>query len=59
VRSVDRKQVGRGGRGPITQRLQEAFFGLFDGRTEDRYQWLTPVRAEAETTAAEPLREVA
>jgi len=59
VRSVDRKLVGKGGRGPITQRLQEAFFGLFNGRTEDRHHWLTPVGAEAETTAAEPMREVA
>jgi branched-chain amino acid aminotransferase len=43
VRSVDRTPVGAGGVGPITRALQEAFFGLFDGRTEDRWGWLTPV----------------
>jgi branched-chain amino acid aminotransferase len=43
VRSVDRKAVGDGKPGPITKRLQQAFFGLFDGRTEDRWGWLTPV----------------
>jgi branched-chain amino acid aminotransferase len=45
VRSVDRIEVGGGGRGPITQRVQEAFFGLFDGTTEDRWGWLQAVRA--------------
>jgi branched-chain amino acid aminotransferase len=45
VRSVDRKPVGEGKPGPITRTLQAAFFGLFDGRTEDRWNWLTPIRA--------------
>lgn len=43
VRSVDRKPVGGGRPGPVTRQLQEDFFGLFDGRTEDRWGWLTPV----------------
>ena len=43
VRSVDRKAVGTGRPGPITRQLQADFFGLFDGRTEDRWGWLTPV----------------
>lgn len=43
VRSVDRKPVGSGHPGPITRQLQADFFGLFDGRTEDRWGWLTPV----------------
>ncbi|MDA1221439.1 MAG: branched-chain amino acid transaminase [Planctomycetota bacterium] len=43
VRSVDRIPVGRGGRGPWTQRIQERFFGLFDGSVEDTRGWLTPV----------------
>jgi len=47
VRSVDRKVVGAGMPGPITKQLQQAFFGLFDGRTEDRWGWLTPVHSEA------------
>ena len=40
---VDRIPVGRGGRGPWTQRIQERFFGLFDGSVEDTRGWLTPV----------------
>ena len=47
VRSVDRKKVGNGTPGPITRALRAAFFGLFDGRTQDRYGWLTLVNAVA------------
>ncbi|MEO5559383.1 MAG: branched-chain amino acid transaminase [Dokdonella sp.] len=47
VRSVDRKDVGNGKPGPITKQLQQTFFGLFDGRTEDRWGWLTHVVASA------------
>jgi branched-chain amino acid aminotransferase len=42
IRSVDGKPVGAGKPGPITRRMQELFFGLFDGRTEDRWGWLEP-----------------
>jgi branched-chain amino acid aminotransferase len=45
VRSVDRKNVGAGVPGPITCALRQAFFGLFDGRTEDRWNWLNHVNA--------------
>ncbi|UXI68769.1 branched-chain amino acid transaminase [Tahibacter amnicola] len=47
VRSVDRKPVGEGRPGPVTKALQRAFFGLFDGSTEDHWGWLTPVGAAA------------
>jgi len=43
IRSVDGKPVGIGKRGKLTQRMQELFFGLFDGTTEDRWGWLEPV----------------
>jgi branched-chain amino acid aminotransferase len=43
IRSVDGIPVKAGGRGPITAALQKAFFGLFDGTTEDRYGWLNYV----------------
>ncbi|MBX3690065.1 branched-chain amino acid transaminase [Dokdonella sp.] len=57
VRSVDRKQIGRGAPGPLTTRLRAAFFGLFDGSTADRRQWLqlldapTPAAARIEVAA--------
>jgi len=40
IRSVDRVQIGAGRRGPITRKLQESFFGLFNEGTEDRDGWL-------------------
>ena len=43
IRSVDGRQVGSGRAGPVTRRIQELFFGLFDGRTPDRYGWLEPL----------------
>ena len=32
--------VGAGKRGPITEALQTAFFGLFTGKTPDKWGWL-------------------
>ncbi len=40
IRSVDGITVGAGRRGPITTAIQQAFFGLFSGETEDRWVWL-------------------
>ena len=45
VRSVDKITVGEGTRGPVTKSLQEKFFGLFDGSTEDEWGWLEPMEA--------------
>ena len=43
IRSVDRIQVGNGSRGPVTERLQTAFFDLVAGRAPDTFGWLTAV----------------
>ncbi|WP_076541896.1 branched-chain amino acid transaminase [Shewanella sp. UCD-KL21] len=43
VRSVDRIEVGAGKRGPVTQQIQQSFFGLFNGETEDKWGWLEPL----------------
>lgn len=43
IRSVDDIEVGEGRRGPITARIQEAFFEIVEGRSEDRHNWLTAV----------------
>jgi branched-chain amino acid aminotransferase len=48
VRSVDKIAIGEGKRGPITERLQKLFFGLFDGSTVDRWNWLEPIDDRAE-----------
>lgn len=44
VRQVDHLPIGGGEKGPLTSRLQDAFFGLFEGRTQDRWSWLEPLR---------------
>jgi branched-chain amino acid aminotransferase len=43
IRSIDKIQVGSGKRGPVTQKLQERFFGVLSGEVEDKYGWLTIV----------------
>ncbi|HRJ21597.1 MAG TPA: branched-chain amino acid transaminase [Bryobacteraceae bacterium] len=43
IRSVDKIQIGSGRRGPITEKLQTAFFNLVEGKSEDKHGWLTPV----------------
>lgn len=43
IRSVDGRQVGAGKPGPVTRRMQELFFGLFNGSTPDTHGWLERV----------------
>jgi branched-chain amino acid aminotransferase len=52
IRSVDRLPVGQGKRGPITEALQNAFFGLFSGKTADKWGWLDHVDMAAPRSAA-------
>ena len=52
IRSVDRLQIGNGKRGPVTETLQNAFFGLFSGKTPDRWGWLDYVDMSAPRAAA-------
>jgi len=46
VRSVDKITIGAGKRGPITEQIQDSFFGLFSGKTEDKWGWLDYVNPE-------------
>ncbi len=50
VRSVDRITIGSGRRGPITEKLQNEFFGIVNGTKPDRHGWLTPVGVTAPVT---------
>ena len=43
IRSIDKIEVGGGRRGPITERLQRAFFDVINGEVPDRHGWLTYV----------------
>lgn len=51
IRSVDRIPIGSGRRGAVTAALQKAFFEYVEGRVEDRFGWMTPVRTR--TSASE------
>src|SRR5215467_3334422 len=52
IRSVDRIQIGAGKAGPITESLQNAFYGLFSGKTPDKWGWLDYVDMSAPRVAA-------
>lgn len=52
VRSVDHIKIGAGKRGPVTEALQSAFFGLFTGKTPDKWGWLEPCGAEPHKSVA-------
>jgi len=52
IRSVDRIPVGRGTRGPVTERIQKEFFALVAGEREDPYGWLTPLPVETGVAGA-------
>lgn len=45
IRSVDGMTIGEPGNNPVTKALQNRFFGLFNGETEDTHGWLDPVGA--------------
>lgn len=44
IKTIDKIEIGKGKRGPITARLQDEYFGILDGSREDRHNWLTPVK---------------
>jgi branched-chain amino acid aminotransferase len=43
IRELDRVQIGAGSRGPITEKIQAAFFDIVGGRNSKYAAWLTPV----------------
>jgi branched-chain amino acid aminotransferase len=43
IREVDRLPIGEGRRGPITEKIQNAFFDIVNGRNPKYTHWLTRV----------------
>jgi branched-chain amino acid aminotransferase len=43
IREVDGRAIGTGRRGPLTTKIQKAFFDLVNGRNRKHAAWLTPV----------------
>ncbi len=45
IRELDGRTIGQGGRGPITEQLQQAYFDLVSGKHSFSERWLTVVRS--------------
>jgi branched-chain amino acid aminotransferase len=43
IRELDRIELGKGSRGPITEKIQNAFFDIVNGRNPKYAEWLTKV----------------
>ena len=43
IRELDRIEIGAGSRGPITEKIQSAFFDIVNGRNPKYAEWLTKV----------------
>jgi branched-chain amino acid aminotransferase len=41
IRSIDKITIGTGKRGPLTEKVQKAFFEVIDGKRQDARGWLT------------------
>ena len=50
IRELDRIEIGIGSRGPITEKIQSAFFDIVNGRNRKYSEWL--IRSEAERVSA-------
>jgi branched-chain amino acid aminotransferase len=44
IRELDRRVIGEGKRGPVTEKIQKAFFDVVNGRNPKYHHWLTPVQ---------------
>jgi len=44
IRELDNRIIGDGKRGPVTEKLQTAYFDLVHGKNEKYSEWLTPVK---------------
>lgn len=44
IRSIDRIIIGRGSRGPVTEKIQQRFFDIINSKLEDKFGWLTLVK---------------
>ena len=43
IRELDRRTIGSGARGPVTERIQAAFFDIVNGKNTKYRHWLTRV----------------
>ncbi|MDB5805414.1 MAG: ilvE2 [Betaproteobacteria bacterium] len=58
VRELDGRIIGTGSRGPITQKIQAAFFDIVNGKNKKYAKWLAPVAAsKGASKAAKPAKK--
>ena len=43
IRELDSRKIGTGSRGPVTEKLQTAYFNAVKGRGDNHIDWLAPV----------------
>ncbi len=43
IREIDRRVIGKGRRGPVTEQLQQAFFDVVNGKNAKYHHWLSKV----------------
>ena len=60
IRELDGRTIGAGKRGPITEKLQKAFFNVVQGKDKKHMDWLAPVKLEkkAATSAKKPAKRI-
>ncbi len=51
VREIDGKAIGNGGRGPLTEKIQQVYFDSVRGCRPEFLHWLTPVQQRASAKA--------
>jgi branched-chain amino acid aminotransferase len=56
IREVDGRTIGAGHRGPLTTKIQTAFFDLVNGKNKKYKGWLTPVQDATVKVAAKGKR---
>jgi len=52
ITEIDRISVGTGAVGPVTRKLQKAFFDIVEGKVRDRHGWLFPVESRGKVQRA-------
>jgi branched-chain amino acid aminotransferase len=59
VRELDGRTIGSGSRGPITQKVQAAFFDIVNGKNKKYAKWLSPVGATGKAKGAKAAKPAA
>ena len=58
IREVDGTVIGEGKRGPVTEKIQSAFFAATDGRDKRYKGWLHPIESQPVENGPKLLQEV-